>query len=463
MKKKHTRQSGNIHVNKGQEIPVTIKKIGINGEGIGYFKRKTVFIPGALPGEEVIARVEKNQPNYIEAKLNRIRKRSKYRIEPPCPIYDQCGGCQLQHLRYDKQLEFKRDMILQALDRYMKKPVDPGLIKPAMGMDHPWGYRNKSQLQVGKKKGKTVAGLYQEGSHYLVDVTDCQVQHPDTNKVTKQVLQIIDDLNIPIYHERKREGFVRRIVVRTGFETGEIQLVIITADKHFPKKELFIREVKRRLPEVTSVLQNVNPRKTSLIFGEETYLLAGKEYMEEKLGDISYDLSARAFFQLNPIQTKKLYNEVKILADLTGDEKVVDAYCGVGTIGLWLAEGVKELRGIEVIDEAVKDARRNAEKLGIQNAKYVTGKAEDWLYKWHKEGFKPDVVIVDPPRAGLDHRLVEALKKIRPKKLIYVSCNPSTLAKNLDALSSKFAIKSIQPIDMFPQTSHVESITLLTI
>lgn len=454
-------QSMNVQLHEGQEIPVTIKRIGINGEGIGYFKRKAVFIPGTLPGEEVVASVEKDHPNYVEARVRRIRKQSKDRIDPPCPVYAKCGGCQLQHLRYERQLEYKREMILQALDRYMKKPVDPDLVSPTIGMDDPWRYRNKSQLQVGKKKGKIVAGLYREGSHQLVDVTDCAVQHPKTNEVTKKVLRILNDLNIPVYDERKREGIVRRMVTRVGFETKEIQLVLVTANKHFPKKELFLKEIRRRIPEVTSVMQNVNPRKTSLIFGEETYWLAGKEYMEEKLGAIAYDLSERAFFQLNPPQTFKLYSIVKTFANLTGKEKIVDAYCGVGTIGLWLDDGASELRGIEIIDDAVKDARRNAEKLGVQNAIFVTGKAEDWLDKWQKEGFEPDVVVVDPPRTGLDKRLVETLKRIRPKKLIYVSCNPSTLAKNLDALSSKFRIKAIQPVDMFPQTAHVESITLL--
>lgn len=454
-------QSMNVQLHEGQEIPVTIKRIGINGEGIGYFKRKAVFIPGTLPGEEVVARVEKDHPNYVEARVRRIRKQSKDRIDPPCPVYAKCGGCQLQHLRYERQLEYKREMILQALDRYMKKTIDSRIVEPTIGMDHPWEYRNKSQLQAGKQKGKVMAGLYREGTHQLIDVTDCKVQHPKTNEITRKVLRIIEDLNIPVYDERKRKGVIRRIVTRIGFQTGDIQLVLVTAGKHFPKKELFLKEMKRRIPEVTSVLQNINPKKTSLIFGDETHLLMGNEYIEEQLGGIRYDLSARAFFQLNPEQTYKLYNLVKSFSDLNGDETVVDAYCGVGTIGLWLAEDVQELRGIEMIEDAVRDARRNAKKLGVQNAVYVSGKAEDWLGTWFKEGFRPDVVIVDPPRAGLDDRLVETLKRIQPKKLIYVSCNPSTLAKNLDALSSKFEIKRIQPVDMFPHTSHVESITLL--
>ncbi|MBB6455425.1 23S rRNA (uracil-5-)-methyltransferase RumA [Salirhabdus euzebyi] len=446
---------------EGQNIPLTIKKMGINGEGIGYFKRKAVFVQGALPDEEVVAVIQKEYPKYIRAELKTIRKKSKDRIDPPCDIYEACGGCQLQHLRYEKQLEYKRDLILQALDRYVKKKIDPSKVKETFGMEHPWDYRNKSQLQVGNLNGNVIAGLYGQGSHRLIDTTDCLVQHPKTNKVSKEVKQIISDLNIPIYDEKKQKGFIRTIVTRLGFETDQIQLVLITTKKDFPKKDLFIKQVEKRLPQVTSFMQNVNGKKTSLIFGEDTHHLFGDEYIEEKLDNIGFELSARAFFQLNPPQTVKMYNEVKRVAQLSGKEKIVDAYCGVGTIGLWLAEGAAEIRGIEVIDDAVKDARKNAKNLGISNAEYVTGKAEEWLPKWQKEGFQPDIIVVDPPRTGCDQQFIETVKKIKPKKFIYVSCNPSTLAKDLDALSSVFEVKSIQPVDMFPQTSQVEAIVLL--
>jgi 23S rRNA (uracil-5-)-methyltransferase RumA len=448
---------------KQQNIPLTIKKLGINGEGIGYFKKKAVFVQGALPGEEVVAVIEKEYPKYIRAELKTIRIKSKDRIDPPCDIYEACGGCQLQHLRYEKQLEFKRDLILQAFDRYVKKKIDPEIVKPTIGMEHPWDYRNKSQLQVGMLKGNVIAGLYGQGSHRLIDITGCLVQHPTTNKVAETVKNIIQDLNIPVYDERKQTGFVRTIVTRMGFATNQIQLVLVTAKEEFPKKELFIKEVKRRLPQVTSLMQNINGKKTSLIFGEKTTHLYGDEYIEEKLEEIGFELSARAFFQLNPVQTVKMYNEVKRVAELTGNEKIVDAYCGVGTIGLWLADGAKEIRGIEIIDEAVKDARRNAKKLGVENATYVTGKAEEWLPRWQKEGFQPDIIVVNPPRTGCDATFLETVKKIKPKKFIYVSCNPSTLAKDIDALSSVFEVKSVQPVDMFPQTSQVECVSQIVL
>ena len=457
--KKQARNAEEIQ--QGQEFPLTIKRLGINGEGIGYFKRKAVFVQGVLPGEEIVAKVITNHPKYIQGELKKIRKQSKDRIKAPCPIYEPCGGCQLQHLRYEKQLEFKRDLILQAFDRYLKRKIDPKIVKQTLGMEHPWDYRNKSQMQVGKKKGEVIAGLYGTGSHELIDATDCLVQHPKTNIVPRKVKRIIQDLNIPIYHERKHEGIIRTIVTRVAVETEQVQLVLITTKKEFPKKELLIKEIQKRVPEVNSLIINVNDKKTSLIFGEETFPLVGDAYIEEKLEGIGFELSARAFFQLNPTQTIKLYNEVKRVSELTGKEKIVDAYCGVGTIGLWLADGAKEIRGIEVIKEAVEDAQKNAKNMGFDNASYAVGRAEELLPKWQEEGFRPDVVIVDPPRTGLDHKFIETLKKIKPKKFIYVSCNPSTLAKDIDALGKDFEVKSVQPVDMFPQTSQVESVTKL--
>ncbi|MCP8617920.1 23S rRNA (uracil(1939)-C(5))-methyltransferase RlmD [Salirhabdus salicampi] len=466
---KHKHQKGrqkqkhqqNQQSDKPVELLITIKRMGINGEGIGYYKRKAVFVQGALPGEEVIVVVTREYPKYIRAEMKRIRTKSKDRVDPPCDVYEACGGCQLQHLRYEKQLAFKRDLILQSLERYVKKEVDPSIIKKTIGMKHPWDYRNKSQLQVGRIRDNVIVGLYGQGSHRLIDITGCLVQHPKTNDVALQMKKIIADLNIPVYQEKKHEGIIRTIVTRLGFETGQIQLVLVTTKESFPKKQLLIKEIQKRLPQVTSLMLNVNNERTSLIYGENTFHLSGEEYIEEKLDEIGFELSARAFFQLNPAQTIKLYNEVKKVAELTGEEKVVDAYCGVGTIGLWLASNAKEVRGMEVIEDAVKDARKNAEKRGVDNVKYYTGTAESWLPKWKKEGFDPDVIIVDPPRTGCDNRFLETVKKIRPKKFIYVSCNPSTLAKDLDALMSKYEIKSIQPVDMFPQTSQVESITLL--
>ena len=444
-----------------QTFPLTIKRLGINGEGVGYFKKQVVFVPGALPGEEVVVEATKVHPKFAEAKIKTIRKKSEFRVQPLCPVYEECGGCQLQHLRYDQQLKEKRDIIIQSLERHTRLPIDQIDIKETIGMEDPWNYRNKSQFQVGQKDGRVLAGLYGMNSHQLVNIDQCAVQHPKTNKAVGTVKKILQKLQIPIYNEKSKKGVVRTVVARYGIQTGELQIVLITATKELPKKEQIVEEIKKRLPEVKSLMQNINGEKTSLIFGKETINLGGNDYIQETLGDLSFELSARTFFQLNPEQTVRLYNEVKKAAELTGKEKVVDAYCGVGTIGLWVADGAAEIRGMDVIPESIEDAKKNADRHGIKHAKYVTGKAEVLLPKWTKEGWTPDVVIVDPPRTGLDGQLLDTILKVEPKKVVYVSCNPSTLAKDIQVLSKKYKVEYMQPVDMFPQTSHVECVAQL--
>lgn len=452
-------QDTQLEVN--QTLPLTIKRLGINGEGVGYFKKKVVFVPGALPGEEIVASVTKVQPNFTEAKIKTIRKESPHRITAPCPVYAECGGCQLQHLSYDQQLVEKRDIVIQAMERHTKLPVSSLNIKETIGMENPWNYRNKSQYQVGQKDGKLIAGLYGLNSHTLIDIPNCLVQHKATNKVTRTVKKILKNLNISIYNERKRKGVIRTVITRVGFESGEVQVVLVTGAEEIPQKDQLLKQIRDQLPEVKSVVQNINNRNTSLIFGEKTIHLAGGKVINETLGDLSYELSARTFFQLNPVQTVRMYDEVKKAAALTGTEKVVDAYCGVGTIGLWLSEEAKEVRGMDVIKESIEDAKKNAKKHKRSNMHYETGKAENILPRWIKEGWKPDMLVVDPPRTGCDQALLQTILKAKPKKIVYVSCNPSTLAKDLQELSTIYEVQSIQPVDMFPQTSHVECVSQL--
>jgi 23S rRNA (uracil1939-C5)-methyltransferase len=452
-----------VKLELSQTFPLTIKRLGINGEGVGYFKRQVVFVPGALPGEEVVVEATKVHPKFVEAKIKNIRKKSEFRVQPICPVYEECGGCQLQHLDYSQQLKEKRDIVIQSLERHTNLPINQMDIRETMGMENPWNYRNKSQFQVGQKDGKVLAGLYGINSHNLVHIDQCAVQHSKTNKAIGTVRKVLQKLQIPIYSEKSKKGIIRTVVARVGIQTGELQIVLITAKKELPQKEQIVEEIKKRLPEVKSIMQNINGEKTSLIFGEETVNLGGNDFIQETLGDLSFELSARTFFQLNPEQTVKLYNEVKEAAQLTGMEKVVDAYCGVGTIGLWVADQAAEIRGMDVIPESIEDAKKNAARHGIKHAQYVTGKAEVILPKWANEGWTPDVVIIDPPRTGLDQQLLETLLKVKPKRIVYVSCNPSTLAKDISVLAPLYKIEYIQPVDMFPQTSHVECVSRLVL
>ncbi len=462
--KKNEGKNEAVSIQTGQKIPLTIKRLGINGEGVGYFKRKVVFVPGALPNEEVVAEVTKTNPRFSEAKILKIRKASKERVKPPCPVYEQCGGCQLQHMEYQATLREKRDIVKQAFERHTQLDVNKLKLKDTLGMEDPWYYRNKSQLQVAKKGEKVLAGLYAMNSHKLIDLSECMVQHRTTTSVTAVVKQILEDLNVSIYNERKHTGDIRTIVTRVGFETGQTQIVLVTTRAEIPRLNAIVSEIRTRLPEVTSILQNVNGERTSLIFGDETIHLEGEEVIQETLGDVSFRLSARAFFQLNPLQTVHLYNEVKRAADLNGNENVVDAYCGVGTIGLWLADRAGEVRGMDVIEDSIIDARRNATDHGFTHMTYEVGKAEYWLPLWVRNGWKPDVVVVDPPRTGCDEGLLQTLIEVKPKRIVYVSCNPSTLAKDVERLRKKgYRVRNIQPVDMFPWTAQVESVTLLSL
>jgi len=453
--------SQQTQIEVGQKFPLTIKRLGINGEGIGYFKRNVVFVKGALPGEEVTAQVEKVKQNFAEAKILKIRKSSPHRQVAPCPVYDACGGCQLQHMTYEQQLVEKRDLVVQSLERYVKDLAPTIEIRPTIGMENPWEYRNKSQFQVRQAGNKVHAGLFSAGTNELLNIDECMVQHPNTTRITNAVKQVLETLQIPIYDGKTPNGLVRTIVVRTGIQTGEIQLVLITTRAELPKRQVLIDKLAALDPAIVSIVQNVNPKQTSLIFGDRTIVLHGKKTMYEELGELSFDLSARAFFQLNPSQTIRLYNEIKSAASLTGNETVVDAYCGVGTIGLWLADGAKEVRGMDVIADSIYDAKKNAEKHGYTHVSYETGTAEEWLAKWSREGFVPDVLTVDPPRTGLADSLLQTILNVRPKRFVYTSCNPSTLAKDLSHLRKVYDIEYIQPVDMFPQTAQIESVTLL--
>lgn len=379
MKRVKPKMASEVRLKKDQKIVVTIKRLGINGEGIGYYKRKIVFIPKALPGEVVLASVTEAKEKYAKARLLKIKQESPARVQP-VDKYD-VGGIELEHLAYPAQLEFKQDVIAQALAKYRPAGYKEYELRPTLGMADPYHYRNKAQFQVRKNKaGQVIAGLYKENSHILVDLPTFATQRDLTMKVINTVRKLLEKWQVSIYDERKDQGAVKTLVVRESFATKEVQLVFITRTAQLPRKNEMLTEIKQLLPEVVSVMQNINPQKTSLIWGEETQLLMGKESITERLGDVSFELSARAFFQMNPLQTKVLYDEVKKALELSPNETLVDAYCGVGTIGLYVGKEAKEIRGMDIVAEAVADAKINAKKAG-RNAIYTTGKAETVILK----------------------------------------------------------------------------------
>lgn len=446
----------------GQRFPLTIKRLGINGEGIGYYKHVITFVKGALPGEVVVAEVTAVHPRYLEAHLRKIRQVSPDRVDPRDEYAGEVGGFELEHLDYPAQLKFKQDLIRQALDKYRPAGYRHYDVRPTVGMADPYEYRNKAQFQVRMIDGHVAAGLYKENSHDLVDLPTCSVQMPVTMEVMRQVVAWLEELQVPIYDEERNAGIVKTIVVRAAAATGEVQLVFITNTPKLPKKHQLLMKIAAKLPMVVSVMQNVNVGKTSLIWGDQTTLLAGQPTITEELDGLAFDLSARAFFQLNPQQTQKLYRLAREALALAPDETLVDAYSGVGTIGLSLADVAKEVRGMDTIPAAVMDANANAKRNGITNAHYEVGEAEVLLPQWLAGGFAPDAIIVDPPRTGLDNVLIDAILQSAPEKLVYISCNPSTLAQDLRELTRGYQVDYIQSIDMFPQTARCEAVVRFT-
>lgn len=451
-----------VHVDEGDRLKVKIKRLGINGEGIGYFERKLVFVPGALKDETVMVTVEADLPRFIRASLDEILVPSEHRIDPVDAYANEVGGFELENLAYPEQLEYKRDVVIQSLEKFKPAGYKHYKIPATIGMDEPIEYRNKAQFQVREQNGNVVAGLYKSRSHDVVDLKTSALQYPLTMKVMRALVAMVEELQIPVYNEEQNSGIIKTIVVRAAVATNEVQVTFVTQSAKLLKKHQLLERIKAELPEVVSVMQNINPGKTSLVWGEKTLHLAGKTAITEILDGLEFDLSARAFLQLNPFMTPTLYHEAFDALQLDGSEKLVDAYAGVGTIGLTAADYVAEVRGMDTIAEAVADANENAQKNGITNAHYEVGEAEAILPKWLDEGFEPDIIIVDPPRTGLADSLIDAILASAPDQFVYISCNPSTMARDLVKLTRKYHVNKIQTIDMLPQTARVEAVVTFT-
>ncbi|HGD9471229.1 TPA: 23S rRNA (uracil(1939)-C(5))-methyltransferase RlmD [Streptococcus agalactiae] len=441
-----------------QRIPLKIKRMGINGEGIGFYKKTLIFVPGALNGEEVFCQISSVRRNFAEAKLLKINKKSKNRVEPPCSIYKECGGCQIMHLQYDKQLEFKTDVIRQALMKFKPEGYENYEIRKTIGMSEPEHYRAKLQFQVRSFGGNVKAGLYAQGTHRLIDIKDCLVQDSLTQEMINRVAELLGKYKLPIYNERKIAG-VRTVMIRRAQASGEVQLIFITS-KRLDFDDVVI-ELVREFPELKTVAVNINASKTSDIYGQITEVIWGQESINEEVLDYGFSLSPRAFYQLNPKQTQILYSEAVKALDVKEDDDLIDAYCGVGTIGLAFAGKVKSVRGMDIIPEAIQDAKENALYMGFTNTHYEAGKAEDIIPRWYSEGFRANALIVDPPRTGLDDKLLNTILKMPPEKMVYVSCNTSTLARDLVTLTKVYHVHYIQSVDMFPHTARTEAVVKL--
>ncbi|WKA55797.1 23S rRNA (uracil(1939)-C(5))-methyltransferase RlmD [Planococcus shixiaomingii] len=447
-------------VQKNDRLLVHVEDLTHDGAGVAKVEGYPLFIHGALPGEDVEVLVLKTLKSYGFAKMLEIKKASPFRVAAPCPVFDTCGGCQIQHLSYEGQMTFKRKLVRDAITRIGKLPDVP--VHPVKGMENPWRYRNKSQIPFGTDNGRVVAGFYQTRSHDIADTDICLIQTPEADAIMAALKKNLPAMGIEPYEEETHRGMLRHVVVRKGRATGEIMVVLVTKKKKFPQAEKAIELIRTLVPEVTSIVQNVNSEKTNVIFGNETVTLWGNDVIEDRIGDVRFEISARSFYQINPIQTEVLYGQAMDYAQLTGNETVIDAYCGIGTISLFLAQQAKFVMGVEIVPQAIEDAKRNAELNGFTNTLFEAGPAEQVIPRWYKEGKTADVLMVDPPRKGCDEQLLRTILKQRPKRVVYVSCNPATLARDLRILEDGgYRTKEVQPVDMFPQSTHCEAVAWL--
>ncbi|ATH94644.1 23S rRNA (uracil(1939)-C(5))-methyltransferase RlmD [Bacillus glycinifermentans] len=449
-------------VQKNEYYDVVFEDLTHEGAGVAKVDGFPVFVPNALPDEKAKIKVTRVKKGFAFGRLIDLKEESRFRTKAPCPIYKQCGGCQLQHINYEGQLLYKQKQVKDVLERIGKLDLSRVTVHPTLGMEDPWNYRNKAQVPVGTREGGLVAGFYQQRSHEIIDMNKCLIQQSENDRVVQAIKEICNRYGIKAYDEERHKGWLRHIMVRYGVATGEMMVVFITKTNDFPHKNAIMKEITASFPHVKSIVQNINPKKTNVIFGDETHVIWGEEYIYDTIGDIKFAISARSFYQVNPEQTKVLYDKALEYAGLNGEETVIDAYCGIGTISLFLAKQAKKVYGVEIVPEAIEDAKRNAELNGIENAEFEVGEAEVVIPKWYEEGISADTLVVDPPRKGCDEALLRTIIEMKPKRVVYVSCNPGTLARDLRVLEDGgYVTLEVQPVDMFPHTSHVECCALL--
>lgn len=463
----------NVPVIKNNDYVLDITGYGYEGEGVGKIDNFTVFVPGALANEKVNVKIVKVNKNFAFGKLLEVIESSSHRSEPVCENYKRCGGCQLQHLKYDAQLDLKRSRVRDCLTRIGKLNLcddssdaaqeQCAVLHETLGMTEPYRYRNKVQLPAGNSNGTVVVGFYAPRSHDIIDTEKCLIQHECADEVVRLTKLWIEKFSIPTYDEQQGAGVVRHVMVRRAFRTGEVMVVLVTNGENLPHAKEFVDMIESSVEGVTSIIQNVNDKKTNVIMGEKCITLWGKDTISDYIGQFKFNISPLSFFQVNPVQTEVLYNKTLEYAALTGNEVVFDAYCGTGTISLFLSQNAKKVYGVEIVPQAIENAKVNAAENGVTNVEFMVGEAEKVIPQMIGSGIKADVVVVDPPRKGCEGSLLEAIVDMKPERIVYVSCDPGTLARDLEVLSqSGYEATQVQPVDMFPQTAHVETVVRLT-
>ena len=460
-------------MNKNDIVTVEITDIGVSGEGIGHVDGYTLFIKDAVIGDVVEAKVMKAKKNYGYARLMKVITPSEYRVEPKCAFARRCGGCQIQEMSYDRQLVFKDQKIRGNLERiggFTKEQIE-AVMQPVVGMEHPFGYRNKAQFPFGTdKEGNPITGFYAGRTHDIIANTDCALGVEQNREILEIILQYMRENKIKSYDEKMGKGLIRHALIRYGFKTKEIMVCLVINGKKLPKAERLIEKL-IQIEGMTSITISPNTRRDNVIMGDSYEILWGQGYITDYIGNVKYQISPLSFYQVNPVQTEKLYGLALEYADLKGDETVWDLYCGIGTISLFLAQKAKQVYGVEIVPQAIDDAKENAKINAIDNAEFFVGKAEEVLPEYYAEYEREhngetahaDVIVVDPPRKGCDETLLETIVKMQPEKVVYVSCDSATLARDLKYLCANgYEIKMCRGVDQFPQTVHVETVVLLS-
>ena len=446
-----------VPVEKGHTYRIHIDRLGTSAEGVGRVEGFTVFVPDALPGEDVEAQVLEVKKTYARAKLAKVLKASKDRAKPPCPIYFECGGCQLQHLSYEAQLKAKRQQVIDAVSRIGKRP--DLFVHETLGAVHPWNYRNKMQFPVGREKGRrgnAIIGCFASGSHRIIDTHDCRIQAEGNNLILNAVRDVVNELHISVYDEDRHTGVLRHVMGRVG-EKGDLMVCLVTAVQQLPHEREVIKLLRQKLPDMVSLQQNIQTYHNNVILGRETRLLWGRPTILDRIGRLDFHISPRSFFQVNTEQAEVLYSKALEYANLQGEETVIDAYCGTGTITLFLARHAREVIGIEIVKPAIQDAEKNARDNGVKNATFMVGDATEVMPRLYRQGVRADVVVVDPPRAGCTPTVLETFASMQPQRIVYVSCNPASLARDIAILETLgYTAKEVQPVDMFPMTARRE-------
>ena len=449
-----------IPVEKNKEYIVEIIDNGFEGEGIAKIDNFTIFIKGAIKGEKVKILIVKILSSHAFGKIIEILEKSDIRQDVDCITYKRCGGCNMRHIKYEDTLKMKQNAVQSLVNKTLRNKIK---VKPTLGMENPLHYRNKAQYPIGiNKDGDPVIGVFANRTHEVIPMEKCLIQNPISEEIAKTILEFIKKNKISVYNEKEAKGLFRHIVIKVGIKTNEVMCILVINGNKIPKENELVKTLTQKYPNIKTIVKNINTKNTNVILGKENINIYGNGYIEDKLGEYTFKISPLSFYQVNPIQAERLYNIGVEAAKITKNDTVFDLYCGIGTISLFMAKCAKKVYGVEIVEQAIRDAKENAQINNVDNTEFIAGDTEIVLDDLiNNKGITADIVMFDPPRKGLDRNTINNILKIRPKKIVYISCNPATLIRDLALFEEEYEIKTIVPVDMFPWTSHVECCSVL--